>query len=93
MQDFQQQGENVANYYLNSMNGPEPDISFNPPTIEVQAVIDRHTLPTEDVDFVQAGELYRIVLDEEAKTNLVSNIASHLCDARENIQYRQAALF
>ena len=75
------------------MNGPEPDISFAPPAIEVQAVIDRHTRPTEDVDFIQAGELYRRVMDDEAKTNLISNITGHLGDANENIQYRQVALF
>lgn len=81
------------NYYPNSMNGPEPDISFNPPSINVQAVIDRHTRPTEDVDFMQAGELYRRVLDDPAKNNLVSNIVGHLGNAKENIQYRQTALF
>ena len=32
-------------------------------------------------------------MDDEAKTNLVSNISGHLCDAKENIQYRQTALF
>lgn len=86
-------GGSGPNYYPNSMNGPEPDISFNPPAIEVQAVIDRHTRPIEDVDFVQAGELYRRVLDDDAKANLVSNIAGHLGNAKERIQYRQTALF
>ncbi|MCC7561043.1 MAG: catalase [Methanobacterium sp.] len=86
-------GGSSPNYYPNSMNGPEPDASFSPPAIEVQAVIARHTRPTEDVDFVQAGELYRRVLDDEAKTNLVSNIVGHLVDAKENIQYRQTSLF
>ncbi len=86
-------GGSRPNYYPNTMNGPEPDISFAPPAIEVQAVIDRHTRPTEDVDFIQAGELYRRVMDDEAKTNLISNITGHLGDANENIQYRQVALF
>ena len=31
------------NYYPNSVNGPEPEISFKPPNIEVQARINRHT--------------------------------------------------
>lgn len=86
-------GGSGPNYYPNSMNGPEPEKSFSPPAIEVQAVIDRHTRPTEDVDFVQAGELYRRVLDDEGKTNLVSNIVGHLADAQENIQYRQTSIF
>ena len=56
------------------MNGPEPDISFNLPAIDIQAVMERYTRPTEDVDLVQAGELYRRVLNDQAKTNLVSSI-------------------
>lgn len=86
-------GESAPNYYPNSMGGPEPDISFNPPQIEVQAVIDRHTRPTEDVDFIQAGELYRRVMDDSARTNLISNLVGHMQEAQENIQYRQTALF
>jgi catalase len=86
-------GASSPNYYPNTMNGPEPDILFNPPVVEVQSIINRHTRPTEDVDFVQAGELYRRVLDDQAKTNLISNIVGHLGNAKENIQYRQTALF
>ena len=32
--------------------------------MEIQAVIKRHMRPAEDADFVQAGELFRRVLDK-----------------------------
>lgn len=81
------------NYYPNTFDGPEVDETFKPPAIELQAVIDRHTRPTEDVDFVQTGEFYRRVLDDVNKDHLISNIVDHIGDANENIQYRQCALF
>lgn len=87
-------GGSLPNYYPNTVNGaPKPDISFAPPQIEVQAILDRHARPSEDVDFIQAGELYSRVLSEEQKSNLINNISNHLGNARENLQYRQTALF
>ncbi len=56
-------------------------------------MIARHDIDTEDLDFVQPGELYRRVLDDGAKHNLISNIVGHLGNAKQNIQYRQTALF
>jgi len=80
-------------YYPNSFDGPEPDISFKPPAVEVQAVIDKHTRPVEDIDFVQTGEFWRRVLSDEDKKHLVYNLKSHLGNAQERIQYRQTTLF
>lgn len=85
--------DTFPNYYPNTMEGAETDISFKPPTIEVQAVIDRHVQETEDIDFIQTGEFYRRVLKGEAKDNLISNLVGHLGGANKNIQYRQTALF
>ena len=85
-------GGSGPNYWPNSITGsPAPDISFAPPTIEVQAVMGRHERPSEDVDFIQPGELYRRVLDETDKDHLVHNIAGHLGGARIGIQKRQTA--
>ena len=81
------------NYYPNSVNGPEPEISFKPPNIEVQAVINRHTQTSEDVDFEQVREFYNRVLNDEDKAHLISNILGSISHADENIQYRQTALF
>ncbi|MEG0585387.1 MAG: catalase [Christensenellaceae bacterium] len=85
---------NEPNYYPNTIAGtPAPDLSFAPPALEVQAIIDRHTRPTEDVDFIQPGELYSRVLDDEQKAHLISNIVGSLGGAKQNLQYRQCALF
>jgi catalase len=87
-------GGKLPNYYPNSLQEVgEPDLEFAPPAVEIQAVLDRHTRVVEDVDFEQAGELYRRVLDSEQKQNLVKNIAGHLGAAKVNLQYRQTALF
>jgi len=80
-------------YYPNTINGaPTPSLEFSPPAIEVQAVIDRHTRPTEDIDFIQPGVLYDRVLDSDQKTALISNISGHLAGAKKHLQYRQASL-
>ncbi|MDR2544184.1 MAG: catalase [Methanobrevibacter sp.] len=86
-------GGSGPNYYPNTQNGPAPDISFKPPAIEVQGVIDKHTRPVEDADFVQVGEFWRRVLNDTDKEHLVNNIVGHLGNAQERIQYRQTSLF
>ena len=87
-------GGHQPHYYPNTVPGaPAPNPTFAPPAVEIQAVLDRHTRPTEDVDFIQPGELYRRVLDDMHKEHLVSNIVGHLCGAKQHIQYRQTALF
>lgn len=82
-----------SNYYSNSFEGAEPDETFNPPTIELDAQINKHTRPIENVDFFQTGELWRRVLSDEDKDHLVYNIVDHIGDAQERIQYRQCSLF
>jgi len=86
-------GGSGPNYYPNSFGGPEPDETVTPPTIEVDAKINRHTRPLEEVDFLQTGELWRRVLSDEDKDNLIYNIQGHLGNAQERIQYRQCSLF
>jgi catalase len=86
-------GGSDPNYYPNSMNGPEPDNSYLPPSINIEANIDRHTRPIEDVDFLQVGEFWRRVLSDEAKDNLVLNLVGHMINAQKRIQYRQCSLF
>jgi len=87
-------GGSGPNYYPNSVPGtPVPDVSFAPPALEISAVISRHERPAEDADFMQPGELYRRVLNEEQKDHLVHNIAGHLKNAKINLQFRQTALF
>lgn len=81
------------NYWPNSVGAPAPDASFAPPAIEIQAVIDRHTRPDENADYIQAGELFARVLSPTDQDHLISNIAGHLGGARPEIQKRQCAVF
>ena len=46
----------------------------------------------EDSDFVQAGDLYRL-MSEEQKSHLVSNLVGHMKAARKDIQERQVMHF
>ncbi|ORX57384.1 catalase [Hesseltinella vesiculosa] len=59
---------------------------------ELAGFAGRHPYSLEDVDFVQAGDLYRLMSAEE-KTDLVNNIAGHLKQAKKHIQTRQIAHF
>jgi catalase len=53
----------------------------------------RHAYVLGDVDFVQAGVLYRKVMTDKDREHLVGNIIAHLGGARKRLQLRQAALF
>ncbi len=86
-------GGSSLNYYPNSFEKVKPDEIFTPPAIEVNGIIARHKVQTEDVDFVQAGVFYRKTLTDQERTNLISNIVNNLGGALEVIQYRQTALF
>lgn len=85
----------TANYYPNTVNGIAPTTEIpDVPIIDLdEARIGRHDLEIADVDFLQAGELYRRVLDATGKKNIVSNIVGHLGNAKQHLQYRQTALF
>ena len=82
------------NYYPNSVPGsPAPDMSYTPPAARIDDEAKRHQVPIDDIDFVQARALYTRVLSDKDKDHLISNISGHLGGAKENIQYRQTALF
>ncbi len=86
-------GGGGPNYWPNSFGGPAPDPSVALPAVDVAGMAARHTYVLGDVDFVQPATLYRDVMSEQDRTNLVSNIVGHLGGAQERIQLRQTALF
>jgi catalase len=81
------------NYWPNSFNGPEPDISKKAPPFNVSGMADRHPYTYPNDDFVQAGNLYRDVMKETDREHLVGNIVDHLKGAQKRIQLRQTAIF
>ena len=65
------------NYFPNSFDDMEIDQSYNEPSDELDSNIadwyDRNSKMGGDDHYSQPGKLYREVMDEEAKTNLVNN--------------------
>jgi catalase len=86
-------GGGGPNYWPNSFSNIDPDADFAPPPIDVSGMAARHEYKLGDVDFVQAGDLYRKVMKETDREHLVSNIVGHLKNAQKRIQLRQTALF
>ncbi|OHT15254.1 Catalase [Tritrichomonas foetus] len=81
------------NYWPNSFGTTQPDERFTPPEDEINAVIMKHVQPLQDIDFIQPRCLYKKVMRDVDRDHLISNIVGHLKMAKQNLQYRQTALF
>jgi catalase len=86
-------GGGGPNYWPNSFNGPGPDISTKELPFDVAGKADHHPYSYPNDDFVQPGNLYRDVMTDRDRENLVGNIVNHLGGAQKRIQLRQTALF
>jgi catalase len=67
-------GGGGPNYWPNSFGGPEPDPTAGEPGFEVSGAAGRYPYSFPNDDFVQPGDLYRKVMTEQDRTNLVGNI-------------------
>lgn len=87
-------GGSAPNYEPNSFGGPyQTNVAATTFTAEeLEGATGRHSYQLTDDDFVQAGDLYRLMSAEE-KTDLINNIAGHLKNAKKHIQERQIAHF
>lgn len=87
-------GGAAPNYEPNSFGGPyQTNVAATTFSAEeVSGLTGRFTYELTDDDFVQAGDLYRLMSAEE-KTDLVENIAGHLKNAKKHIRERQIAHF
>jgi catalase len=81
------------NYYPNSFGGPEPDIQDAEPPTQTTGKVARQPYAYPNDDFVQPGELYRKVMTNQDRDNLIGNIVSHLSNANKEIQIRQTKVF
>ena len=81
------------NYYPNSFGGPAPDPTTGEPEFAVTGQAGHHPYTHPNDDFVQAGTLYRRVMTDQDRTNLIGNIVAHLGNAQRRIQMRQCAIF
>jgi catalase len=92
---FDDNGKGLAHYEPNSLNGPVPAKQYaqQPSPLTYQGQEARHAYALTDNDFVQPGNLYRLMSAEE-KTRLVENIVGHMKNiTRKEIAERQVALF
>lgn len=87
-------GGSLPNYEPNTYGGPYQTntVGTTFTAEEIQGATGRFTYGLTDDDFVQAGDLYRLLPAQE-KTDLVNNIAGHLKNAKKHIQERQLAHF
>jgi catalase len=83
----------APNYWPNTFGGPAPDPGFAPPPLDVSGTAARHVYKSGDVDFVQAGDLYRQVMNDEQRAHLIGNLVAHMRGAQKRLQLRQTALF
>ncbi|KAJ1673972.1 catalase A [Spiromyces aspiralis] len=87
-------GGSAPNYEPNSFGGPYQtnNRTSSYAALTVRGQVGRHTYELTDDDFVQAGDLYRL-MDQGARARLVSNIVGHLKKAKPFIQKRMVAHF
>jgi catalase len=90
---FDGNGGGGPNYWPNSFGGPAPEAGTGIPPIDVAGAAARHAYVLGEVDFVQAGALYRKAMKDADREHLVANIVGHLGGAKKPIQLRQTALF
>ena len=83
-----------VNYEPNSFDGPIESESAKRSIYRIEGFADssRHEKHSEDNDFVQAGNLYRIMSDDQKKI-LADNIAGELKLVRRDIVERQLEQF
>ena len=84
----------AANYWPNTVAGaPKPNASFADPAWQLgEVVADRYDTTTDQDDFTQPGNLYRL-FDDAERDRLTSRIAGVLGQARHDIQVRQICHF
>ncbi|MFP4600831.1 MAG: catalase [Persicimonas sp.] len=84
------EGSGFPNYYPNSIEGaPRPDPAYAEPAWDLgEVTVDRWDSRVDHDDYTQAGNLFRLMGDDE-KVRLAVNIAESLGGCREEIIERQ----
>jgi catalase len=88
------EGTGHPNYFPNSVEGaPRPQPEYKEPAWDIGDVsVDRFNSREGHDDFTQAGNLFRMMSEEE-KERLVASIAGALGGCRDDIVERQMAQF
>ena len=90
---FDDNGGASVNYEPNSFGGHKADIAYNEPPLKISGDADRYEQKRGvDDDFVQPGNLFRLMTPDERK-RLVENIVASLKKAQRDIQGRIVPYF
>jgi catalase len=76
-----------VNYEPNSFGGPTADHSFREPPLRISGDADRYDQPITGDDFVQPGDLFRLMKPDERR-RLIENMAGSLSKVPKDIQMR-----
>lgn len=82
----------AVNYQPNSFNGPIDDKRFKEPPLKISGDADRYDHRKGNDDYAQAGDLYRLMSDDQ-KSQLIDNIVRSMKHVPKEIQLRQIAHF
>jgi len=83
---------NIVNYEPNSFGGPKENPAFKEPPLKISGDADRYGQPIVDADFIQPGNLFRLMSSEEQE-HLISNIVGSLKNCPIEIQKRMLEHF
>ncbi|NVM35995.1 MAG: catalase, partial [Candidatus Lokiarchaeota archaeon] len=79
-------------YEPNSFGGPKENPAFKEPPLKISGDADRYNQPRVDADFIQPGNLYRLMPPDE-QDRLIQNLVSSLKTVPEFIQERMLKHF
>jgi catalase len=82
----------AVNYEPNSFGGPTENPAFREPPLKISGDADRYNQPRVDDDFIQPGNLFRLMSKEE-QARLIENIVGTLKNVPEFIQKRMLEHF
>jgi catalase len=85
-------GGSSVNYEPNSFDSPKEAPQHKEPPFSISGNADRTALERNNDDFVQAGELYRLMKEDE-KVRLVDNLVDSMKSAKREFQLRQVLHF
>jgi catalase len=89
---FDDNGGSSVNYEPNSFDGSKEAPEYREPPFEVSGKAERTAFHHDDNDFVQTGDLYRLMKEEE-KARLVDNLVDSMKPAKREFQLRQISHF
>lgn len=77
----------APNYEPNSFGGPTANPNYREPPLKISGDADRYDQPIVDDDYVQPGNLFRLMPSEE-QARLIKNVVDSLKKVPEFIQKR-----